>query len=394
MKPHHFPVTFVLLLGLADLSVGAAANHRPSIAGHFLEVPAQLDRAREGTSDWVRVDSEGKTSRKEVANLIQITRQADGGPEVNAPADNQNRTLPLYVTARRAQGLLQATAGGSSGGVGFYADTSLRASGAEARCCYVINYTAPDGSRPLVVRWKTLSKAAADGHVDIEGATLQTRATNAPPVVRVSRPRPDEAFALGASMEPAVEAHDPDGRIERVEFNCGSLAYSAQLGVATRPPFSLNRTNIRHAIGPIIARAYDDAGQATDSAAMWYCVTNYAAPSAAPAAVPRASALISPHVPDCGTEAVPLLVELPNGDVDADGTAAFPIGKHPAHRAGNGGRFAVGLLPPARAKRQALALDLRRPRTHLGAARAHLLQVAVGNIRGYQRGQVQNVVNP
>ena len=40
MKPLNSRFTFVLLLGLARLSVGAEANNRPGIAGRFLEVPA------------------------------------------------------------------------------------------------------------------------------------------------------------------------------------------------------------------------------------------------------------------------------------------------------------------------------------------------------------------
>ncbi len=176
MKPLNFPIAFVLLLGLASLSVGAKSNNRPGIAGHFLEVPAQLDLSSEGTSDGLRFGRNGQPvlTRKPGANLIALepppTAAVRGLPGmgsrftwnenvahpatndlgctgdgngfvVTAPADRRNRTLHLYVAAKRAWAELVASVSG--GGVGWYADTTLRSTGSTTSRCYIMNYTPP-----------------------------------------------------------------------------------------------------------------------------------------------------------------------------------------------------------------------------------------------------------
>ena len=345
--------TFALLASLVTVQTAEFTN-RPGIAGHFIEMPAQLDLGAEGASDWLRFGWEGQPvlTRKPGADLIvlelppaaalrglpangshftgnqNLSRIAtndlactgDGnGFVITAPADRRNRTLRLYVAAKGAWAELVATATG--GGVGWYADTTLKSSGITTSRCYVINYTAPREGERLRIEFRVLQKNTPGGQVALQAATLQTFERNEPPVVRITSPKPKDEGRAPAQFVCEAEASDADGRVARVEFYAWSTAL--KLGVATNAPFRIT-AKPAFEVGrfAIIARAYDDRGCATDSEPVWFTVNDDV--KYPPRAKPRRERFISTHVAGSGHEGIPNLLEMPNSDL----LCAFYAGKY------------------------------------------------------------------
>ena len=109
---------------------------------------------------------------------------------------------------------------------------------------------------------------------------------NQPPSVALSEPANNSSVAVGTAVTLTATAADSDGTVARVEFYAGSTL----LGTDTTAPYSLSWTPTTAGAYALTARAFDNAGAATTSAAVNLTV------SVPPAGVPPATAVA------CATE--------------------------------------------------------------------------------------------
>src|SRR5262249_21140707 len=96
--------------------------------------------------------------------------------------------------------------------------------------------------------------------------------TNAVPAVSLVLPQAGQSFAAGGSMNLVATASDSDGGISRVDF----YASSTLVGSAYSRPFAFLWTNVSAGSYSLTAKAVDDRGAVTASAAVSVTVQNVA----------------------------------------------------------------------------------------------------------------------
>ncbi|TXK33777.1 T9SS type A sorting domain-containing protein [Pontibacter qinzhouensis] len=94
--------------------------------------------------------------------------------------------------------------------------------------------------------------------------------TNQAPTVAFTAPSANAAIVLGTGIQLAANANDADGSISKVEFFQGST----KLGEATSSPYTYNWTNAKLGIYSLTAKATDNQGATTTSAAISITVIN------------------------------------------------------------------------------------------------------------------------
>jgi hypothetical protein len=102
---------------------------------------------------------------------------------------------------------------------------------------------------------------AADGVPSV--AKMVTVAGNSGPSVSLTQPAAGAAFVAPASIGVVASASDPDGSVAKVEFFNGAT----KLGEDTSAPYSYDWTNVPAGSYSITARATDNLGAETTSAA-------------------------------------------------------------------------------------------------------------------------------
>jgi serine protease AprX len=100
---------------------------------------------------------------------------------------------------------------------------------------------------------------------------------NAPPIVAITGPSNGAAIADPTSVAIVAQASDPDGSIARVDFFDGTLA----LGTSFAPPYTFDWSHPPAGPHTLTARATDDGGAATTSAAVGITVS-YSSSSSLP----------------------------------------------------------------------------------------------------------------
>lgn len=85
--------------------------------------------------------------------------------------------------------------------------------------------------------------------------------SNAPPQASMTSPTAGQQFEAGTAVTLQVEAHDPDGRVAKVEFYAGST----RLGEDRSPPYRYTWENASAGAYRLVARAFDDVGASGDS---------------------------------------------------------------------------------------------------------------------------------
>lgn len=93
--------------------------------------------------------------------------------------------------------------------------------------------------------------------------------SNHPPVVNLTSPANGATAASPASITLTATASDPDGSVSKVEFYQGSTL----LGTKSAPPYTLNWSPVPAGQYRLLARAYDNLGSVTDSAAVTMTIT-------------------------------------------------------------------------------------------------------------------------
>lgn len=190
------------------------------------------------------------------------------------------------------------------------------ADGSIAKVEYVANgsVVATSTTAPFSTTWSAptsgthMMQARATDNVGYATTSATSLLTiDAPPTVSITSPSNGSSYAAGAQIPIAVNASDSDGSIAKVEIYHGATLITTLSG----SPFSTSWTNGLTGAHTLTAKAYDNQGAVTTSAAISVTITSSAPPGSA-VLVPNADA------PDAGT--------LPGAlTVGRDGTASYAI---------------------------------------------------------------------
>lgn len=127
----------------------------------------------------------------------------------------------------------------------------------------------------------------AGSQVDFKLRSGTLPCSNVAPAVSISAPAANALFHAPASINIETTVADVDGTAARVEF----FANGSLIGLATSAPFSFNWTNVAAGAYSLTARATDNVGDQTDSAAVPILVN---APPAVTLTSPTTNAFTAP----------------------------------------------------------------------------------------------------
>ncbi len=114
------------------------------------------------------------------------------------------------------------------------------------------------------------SNAVLNGMFFDAAALTNQPPVNQAPTVAVTSPSNGASFVAGANITLSANATDADGTISKVEFFAGAT----KLGEKTSSPYSFTWSNVSAGTHSLTARATDNAGATTTSAAVSISVTN------------------------------------------------------------------------------------------------------------------------
>ena len=244
------------------------------------------------------------TSVATTAVVDSLTVAATTGNEsptvsLTAPADGATFTAPATIT-------ISANAADSDGSVSrvdFYQGSTLV--GSDTAAPYSVTWSnVPAGSYTLTAR-----ATDDDGAVMTSAArTITVNApANQPPTVSLSAPANGATFTAPATVVISANAADSDGTVARVDFYQGSTL----VGSDTTAPYSVTWSNVPAGSYTLTARATDDDGAVTTSAARTITVN-------APANQPPAVSLTAPA--NGSTYTAPATITVSATASDTDGT--------------------------------------------------------------------------
>lgn len=211
---------------------------------------------------------------------VSISVRTDVPPSVTLTAPGNGQTF--YVG--QAIGL-SATASDSDGTVTrleFLIDGAVVASLGAAP--YAYTWTgASVGTHAVAAR-------ATDnlGVATTSAAATITVAANSPPSVSLTAPINQQTFSAGQSIALAASASDSDGSIAKVEF----LVDSSVIGTKTASPYTMSWSGAAIGTHILAARATDNQGAPTTSAAISIVVNASSAPTVS-LAMPRANQIFA-----------------------------------------------------------------------------------------------------
>jgi hypothetical protein len=174
---------------------------------------------------------------------------------LTAPADGATFTAPASI----AIGANASDPDGTVTKVEFLAGTTKL--GEDSAAPYTWTWTnVPAGSYTLTARATDNSGAATTS----APVNVTVRAANQPPAVDLTAPETGALLNVPTSVSMAANASDPDGTVVKVEF----LADGAKLGESTAAPYRHTWAGVPAGSYTLSARAIDDAGAVTTSAAV------------------------------------------------------------------------------------------------------------------------------
>ncbi|RJG05287.1 hypothetical protein D3870_03980 [Noviherbaspirillum cavernae] len=213
---------------------------------------------------------------------VNMTVMESHAPAVNitVPANNASYTAPVEVT-------LTANATDSDGSivkVEFFHGTALI--GTSMVAPYTFNWTHVAGGNYAITAKATDDK----GLMTTSAAVTFTVAHNQAPTVALTAPANNANYMAPATVTLTATASDTDGSIAKVEFFNGSTL----LGTATAAPYTFDWTSVAAGSYTITAKATDDKGLTTTSAAVAITVAQNQAPTVALTAPDNGASYISP----------------------------------------------------------------------------------------------------
>ncbi len=208
-------------------------------------------------------------------NFASGTTPPNQFPSVNitGPANNTNYTAPasVNITANATD------ADGTISKVDFYNGATLL--GTDNTSPYNFSWTnVAAGSYSLTARATDNSGAVTtSGAVTI--VVNPSNPTNQPPTVSITGPANNSSYTAPASVNITANAADANGTVSKVDFyNGGTL-----IGTDNTAPYSFSWTNVAAGTYSLTARATDNAGAATTSAAVTIVVNPVSSGCSTPA---------------------------------------------------------------------------------------------------------------
>src|SRR5439155_12177625 len=188
----------------------------------------------------------------------------DNGLAFTVPADAIKRKLRLY--AGGAAGQIRVDAALSDGSAPAFSDSSLSAAADPAAAVYDFDYAAASAGQTLNVV-VTLAAVYDDAAANAQVAAA-ILSSNLPPVVTITNPTNNAVLTAPANVSVTIDAQDPDGSISKVEL----YVSTNKLADLTNAPYSFALTNLAAGTYGLRARAFDNDGDATDSASISFRV--------------------------------------------------------------------------------------------------------------------------
>jgi GH35 family endo-1,4-beta-xylanase/archaellum component FlaG (FlaF/FlaG flagellin family) len=180
---------------------------------------------------------------------------------ITAPANNDAFTGPATVTITA----IASDSDGTVSSVQFFNGTTLL--GTDATAPYSFTWTNVGGGT------YTITAKATDnsGAVTTSSAVMitVTAAVNQAPSVSITAPANNASFTAPASITITANASDADGTVNSVQFYNGTTL----LGTDATSPYSFTWTNVAAGTYSITAKATDNSGAVTTSAAVSITVT-------------------------------------------------------------------------------------------------------------------------
>ena len=151
------------------------------------------------------------------------------------------------------------------------------------------------------------TSVATDAVVDSFKVTQGASTTNQPPTVAITSPTGGSTFSAGSNVAVSAAANDSDGTVSRVDFFVGTT----QIGSDTTAPYSATWSNVASGTYTVTAKAVDNDGASTTSAAVSVQVNTAA----------NQPPTVSLTAPANGTSyTAPASISLAASASDADGT--------------------------------------------------------------------------
>ena len=186
------------------------------------------------------------------STAVAVTVETAPTVSLTAPAANTVFTAPASVTLTAS-----ATAGkGTISKVDFYQGSTLL--GTATKSPYSVTWSnAPAGSYSLTAK-------ATDSQGVATTSTAVPIIVNAPPTVSLTSPAANTTLGAPATITLTANAADSDGTVAKVDFYQGSTL----LGTATSSPYSVTWSNAAAGSYSLTAKATDNRGAVTTSAAV------------------------------------------------------------------------------------------------------------------------------
>jgi plastocyanin len=198
-----------------------------------------------------------------MTGVITVQAAANQPPVVALTSPAPGTTMPAPATI-----VLEASANdpdGTIASVEFFAgDTSLGSVAATPYSLTVSNLAA--------ATYNFIAKATDNLGLSTTSAAVSVTvsdAANQPPVVSLTSPAPGTTMPAPATIVLEASANDPDGTIASVEFFAGDTS----LGSVAATPYSLTASNLAAGTYNFTAKATDNLGLSTTSAAVSVTVT-------------------------------------------------------------------------------------------------------------------------
>jgi Big-like domain-containing protein len=188
-----------------------------------------------------------------VTTSSAITVISNVAPTVSltGPTNNAVFTAPVNIT-------IEATANDSDGAISkvdFYQGVTLLGTKTTAPYSFTWNN--------VVAGTYSLTAKATDNNNAVTTSTAITVISNSPPAVAITSPPNNAMFAAQSNITIDANASDADGTISKVDFYQGTNL----IGTDTTAPFSINWNDVAAGSYLLTARATDNRGAVTTSAA-------------------------------------------------------------------------------------------------------------------------------
>lgn len=236
------------------------------------------------------------SSARAMVSGHDATRFATFQLEFSAPTDTDRQLTNVTPTARITARAWQVDANNASNQLGRAIEL-------------LTDLPPPGGLDHRVGYYAYLGSIFVDGAIGqldnlvVEGGTAPV--PNSRPTIALTSPTNNTEYLAPTNIVIEAEASDSDGEIVDVRF----FANSTELGVLTEPPYSVTWTNPPAGTYTLTARATDNRGARTTSAAVAISVRTNNPPTVAVASPANNS-----------TYAAPALIPIEVNAADADGT--------------------------------------------------------------------------